>query len=71
MINRQVEEEADFVESLRLRRRRGTKVGPRDPLEGLASRVASKLEEGNFKGAVRLACADDTLVTIHQQHLKP
>ena len=32
-----------------------------DPMEVLASRVASKLEEGDYKGAVRLACADDTI----------
>ena len=38
--------------------RRGRKD---DPMEVLASRVASKLEEGDYKGAVRLACADDTI----------
>ena len=27
----------------------------------LASRVASKLEEGNYRGAVRLACGSDTI----------
>ena len=32
-----------------------------DPVEVLASRVASKLEEGDYKGAVRLACVDDTI----------
>ena len=32
-----------------------------DPMEVLASRVASKLEEGDYKGAVRFACADDTI----------
>ena len=32
-----------------------------DPMEVLASRVASKLEEGDYKGAVRHACADDTI----------
>ena len=30
-------------------------------MEVLASRVASKLEEGDYKGAVRHACADDTI----------
>ena len=33
----------------------------RDPLEYLAARVACKLEEADFKGAVRLACSDDTI----------
>ena len=32
-----------------------------DSLELLSSKVASKLEEGNFKGAVRLACAVDVM----------
>ena len=27
-----------------------------DPLNSLAARVSAKLEEGNYKGAVRLAC---------------
>ena len=30
-------------------------------MEVLASRVANKLEEGDYKGAVRLACAEDTI----------
>ena len=32
-----------------------------DGLQGLGRRVASKLEEGDFRGAVRLACSDDRL----------
>ena len=37
---------------------------PTPPLVSLASHVASKLEEGNFKGAVRLACSEDTMADI-------
>ena len=51
----------------------------RDALEALASLVASKLEEGNLKGAVRLACSqetiadtsDKTLAALHQKHPPP
>ena len=33
----------------------------RNPLENLAARVSSKLEEGNYKGAVRLASSEDVM----------
>ena len=33
----------------------------RDPNKSWANRVSTKLEEGNFKGAVRLACSKDTI----------
>ncbi len=35
-----------------------------DPLHSLATRVSAKLEEGDFRGAVRLACSEDA-VTEH------
>ena len=34
---------------------------PNSFIKWLSGRVSSKLEEGNFKGAVRLACSEDTL----------
>ena len=45
----------------------------------LASRVSSKLEEGDFKGAVRLACSkatiadtsDSTFEALKQKHSSP
>ena len=48
-------------------------------MEVLASRVASKLEEDDYKGAVRLACADDTIAehspatleSLKQKHPEP
>ena len=51
----------------------------RDPLEALASLVASKLEEGNLKGTVHLAhsqetiadTSDKTLAALHQKHPPP
>ena len=41
-----------------------------DSLELLSSKVASKLEEGNFKGAVRLACAVDAMAAHSLQTLE-
>ena len=35
-----------------------------DPLRTLMSRVASKLEEGKFKGAVRTLCSEDSIADI-------
>ena len=40
---------------------RSSKKGIKDPMAYLASRVSSKLEEGDFKGAVCLACTEDTI----------
>ena len=39
--------------------RTGPKRSVHDPLDILAGRVSAKLEEGDFKGAVRLACSED------------
>ena len=41
----------------------------RDPLESLAALVASKLEEGDFKGAVRLACSEDSVASMNDSTL--
>ena len=49
------------------------------PLESLATLVSSKLEEGDFRGAVRLACSEDscaemsdsTLKALQQKHPAP
>ena len=42
---------------------------PRDPLINLAKRVSTKLEEGDYKGAVRIACSDDTIADINDETL--
>ena len=50
-----------------------------NPLSHLAARVSTKLEEGDFRGAVRLACSDDTLTdksdstytALQQKHPPP
>lgn len=32
-----------------------------DDLSNLAARISSKLEDGNFRGAIRLACSEDSI----------
>ena len=63
MVNRHVREEADPPAPRQSTRssRLPTKSSPKDPMQYLASRVSSKLEQGDFKGAVRLACTDATI----------
>ena len=58
LVNKQIREDTDFLENPPKYKKTGKK---RDPLESLAARVAGKLEEADFKGAVRLACSDDTI----------
>ena len=36
---------------------------PQDPLQNLAAQVAAKLEEGDIKGAIRLASFEDTIAS--------
>lgn len=38
-----------------------------DPLQSLASLVFMKLEEGDFKGAIRLASSEDTIVEYSEK----
>ena len=37
-----------------------------DPMVQLAHRVATKIEEGDFRGAIRLASSDDTLADFNE-----
>ena len=41
----------------------------RDVLSSLARRVSSKLEEGDYKGAVRLSCSEDTMAELNDETL--
>ena len=44
-----------------------------EPLQFLASRVSEKLEEGDFRGAVRLACSEDSvaIAALKAKHPDP
>ena len=73
--NQLIKEEADstIVQSAP-NRRTGKLI--RDPVDTLPGRVSAKLEEGDFKGAVRLASSEDsiavpsseTLATLREKH---
>ena len=61
-VNNQVREESDVLSTSEKpdhHSKRNVLDKSHDSLDLLSSKVASKLEEGNFKGAVRLACAVD------------
>ena len=49
--------------SLGHRRANPSTQKPQEPLQLLARRVSEKLEEGDFKGAVRLTCSEDTIAS--------
>ena len=78
-VNSQLREEAGPPSSSppKSRSRRGQ--SSQDPSEFLASRVSVKLEEGDFRGAIRLACSEDMLADLSdatfdallQKHLPP
>lgn len=59
MINKQLREEEDPPAAKNQPKKRQSTS--KDPLESLGRRVSSKLEDGDFKGAVRLACSEDSL----------
>ena len=60
-MNRQLQEETDPPMAPR-----GTSRQPHgDPLKNLRSRVSFKLEEGDFKGAVCVACSEDSMADIN------
>ena len=64
-INRQLSKESDCpTTSSSCSDSRRTHRPPLDPIKTLASRVLSKLEEGDFKGAVKLACSEDTIANM-------
>jgi len=64
MVNKQLREEEDAPAVKIHHGGKGKKRGgasPDDLLVALGKRVSVKLEEGDFKGAVRLACSEDTM----------
>ena len=62
LVNGQLKEEKDPPTTTINSSRRGKRRGKaKDPMESLGHRVSEKLEEGDFKGAVRLACSEDSM----------
>ena len=76
-INKQLREEKDPPDTKAPRRK--TRQDSRDKLESLGHQVSMKLEEGDFKGAVRLACSEDstaerseaTYLALKEKHPSP
>ena len=65
-INEQIRSESDPPPAPAHRQAHGKH---HDQLETLALRVATKLEEGNFKGAVRLACSEESIADMNDKTL--
>ena len=65
-INNQLRDEADPPPALIRSTTRKRFLPADDPTTILAAHVSGKLEEGDFRGAVRLACSDDTLAPMNE-----
>ena len=66
-VNQQLRDEVDLAPQA-LRRDLRSRF-TRDPLSHLAERVSAKLEEGDYTGAVRIACSEDSIAFINQETL--
>ena len=69
LINKQLREEADTPTASEISAKpcsRGGKSHHQDPITYLASKVSSKLEEGDFTDAVRLTCSEDVLADMNE-----
>ena len=62
LVNRQLREEEDPPTIIPPSRRGKDKGKAKDPMESLGCRVSEKREKGDFKGAVHLACSEDSIV---------
>ena len=66
-VNTQLQEEAEPPSNIsphsRFKRRPSNGQADGD-LRGLAKRVSSKLEDGDYRGTVRIACSEDTVVEL-------
>ena len=60
MVNQAVREEKDVVPESSFKQHQARDI---DPAKHLAARVAGKLEEGDFHGAVRFATSDESFAT--------
>ena len=65
VVNRQLDVEADSSVISPVHRSRQRQSSTHDPMKSLAIRVSTKLEEGDFKGAVRLASSDVKLARMN------
>ena len=66
-VNQQLRDETDLAPQAPRRDLRSRSA--RDPFGYLAKRVSAKLEEGDYTGAVRIACSEDSIAVINQETL--
>ena len=64
LVNRQLQDEA--IPSTLKHPRPGSRPSS-DPLRTLAKRVSSKLEEGDYRGAVCTACSEDSVAVVTEE----
>ena len=63
-VNRQVQEETDLLSLRSVQPSRSVSSYMSNPLRSLSKRVSAKLEEGDYRGAVRAACSNDTIAVL-------
>ena len=63
-VNQQLREEAGPASSRSLPRSSGSR---QKPLRSLTTRVTTKLEEGDYRGAVRLTCSEDSIAVLDEE----
>ena len=69
MVNKQVLQESTSLEVPDVQSTRQTALTRAlNPMNKLAGRVSSKLEEGDYRGAVRLVCSED-VIAEHSSHI--
>ena len=72
-VNAQLQEEAEQPSNLsshsRLKRHPSPNRQADDDFRGLVKRVSSKLEDGDYRGAVRIACSDDAIAELSDDTL--
>ena len=61
LVNKQIEAEADLPDVTTNPNPKRGRNSFKDPIRSMAVRVSAKLEEGDFKGAVRIASSEETL----------
>ena len=64
LVNRQLQDKS--IPSTLKHPRPGSRPSS-DPLRTLAKRVSSKLEEGDYRGAVRTACSEDSVAVVTEE----
>ena len=68
LVNKQIADEESLPPSAQKRSAK-TKNAPHDPAKYLRKAISLKLGEGDFRGAIRLACSDDSMAKVNEDTL--